>query len=59
MDKCIEMCDLCKKKVCVVKDHFHDFHIKDKKITPNMLIYRNGKNATLDYHTCDQYHECK
>ena len=47
------------KKACFVKDYFHDFHIKDKKIATDMIIYRNGKNVILNYHTCNQYHECK
>ena len=59
MKRCIEICDTCKKEVCVVKDHFYDFHIKGKKLAPDMTIYRNEKNVILNYYICDQYFECK
>ena len=47
-----------KKSVCS-KKLFAWFSYKKWKMTPDMTIYRNEKNVTLDYHTCNQYHECK
>ena len=38
------------KKACFLKDHFHDFHIKDKKTAPDMIIKKWKKyNFELSY----------
>jgi hypothetical protein len=41
-------------KLCKFPDHFHDHHIRDG----NTIVLRHG-TLILDYHICDEDHECK